>query len=169
MDCLRSFNFFASGQSNFVAPDVKTWFVGAQEYWAFQRNGSSTFKIQGFKNINIYGVEIIGNIGPQVPIALGGCIPTDWGVDISINGKIPLIGAVIQPLNDFNITDNVFIANNFLLGRFNPNVNFESPIESATSISITSIRANGSGGQTAGNLNLQYTFNFIVYYKFEGE
>jgi hypothetical protein len=169
MDCLKSFNFFASGQSNFVAPDVKTWTTGLQEYWAFQRNGSSTFTVQGYKNINIYGVELIGNIGTEVVPALGGCIPTDWSIDISINGKIPLIGSIIAPLNDFNITDNVFVANNFLLGRFNPRVNFASPIESATSVSIASIRANGTGGQTTGNLNLQYTFNIIVYYKFEGE
>ncbi len=169
MDCLRSFNFFASGQANWTAPQAKTWTVGLQEFWAYQRFGSSIFQIQGFKNINVFGIEVIGNVGTLPLSPTGGCIPTDWSVDISINGKVPLIGGVIAPLNDFNITDNVFIANNFNLGRFNPSVQFESPIESVTSLTINSIEANGTGAQNVANLNIKYIFNFIVYYKFEGE
>jgi len=169
MDCLRSFNFVAQGQANFVAPDVKTWFVGAQEFWAFERNGSSTFTPRGFKNINVFGIDLVGNIGTQVVPLLGGCIPTDWNATIRINGQLPFIGNVIAPTNDFNFDASSPNSNIFALGRYNPNVKFESPIQSVSSIELTSLRANGSGGQTAGNLNLQYFFNFVVYYTFEGE
>ena len=169
MDCLRSFNFIARGQANFVSPDVKTWFVGAQEFWAFKRSGSSVFNVQGFKNINVFGVKVIGDIGTEVTPLLGGAIPTDWAVGISINGEIARINGFIDTTNDFNITQLNSEANNFNLSRFNPEVEFSSPIESVQSISIFELKANGSGGQTSGNLNLQYNLNFIVYYKYEGE
>jgi hypothetical protein len=169
MDCLRSFNFIAAGQSNWVAPDVKTWFVGAQEFWSFQRNGLSTFSPQGFKNIDVYGIEVIGNIGTLVGAPLGGAIPTDWSTRISINGQLPVLGGVIGGTNNFNIDTASPNANLFELGRYNPSVNFASPITSVSSIVINQIKSNGTGGQTSANVNLQYSFNFVVYYKFEGE
>jgi hypothetical protein len=169
MDCLRSFNFIAAGQSNWVAPDVKTWFVGAQEFWSFERNGSSTFTPQGFKNIDIYGISLIGNIGTLVAAPLGGAIPTDWSARISINGQLPQIGGVIDVTNDFNIDNSSPNANLFELGRFTSNVQFADPIKSVTSIVLNQVKSNGTGGQSSGNVNLLYFFNFVVYYKFEGE
>jgi len=169
MECLRSFNFAANGQANWTSPDVKTWFVGAQEFWAFTRGGSSIFNVQGFKNIDVYQIDVIGSIGPQVAIALGGGIPSDWFASLAINGQLPILGGTIPAPNDFNITTSSPTANSFLLGRFNNSVKFASPIKSVTSIDLNFISANGSGGQTTGNVNLQYAFNFVVYYKFEGE
>jgi hypothetical protein len=169
MECLRSFNFVASGQSNWSGTDVKTWFVGAQEFWTFERAGSSTFTPQGFKNIDVYGIDLIGNFSTIVGAPAGGAIPTDWNVSLNINGTLPLLGGVIAPTNFWNITDSSPSANNFQLGRFSNKAVFASPIKSVTSFEITGIKANGSGGQTAGNLNISYFMNFIVYYKFEGE
>ena len=169
MDCLRSFNFIAAGQANWVAPDIKTWFVGAQEFWSFERNGLSTFSPQGFKNIDIYGISVIGNIGTLVAAPLGGAIPTDWSVRLSINGQLSQLSGVIGVTNNFNIDNSSPNANLFELGRFQPNVKFANPIKSVTSIVLNQLKSNGSGGQTAANVNLQYSFNFIVYYKFEGE
>jgi hypothetical protein len=42
-------------------------------------------------------------------------------------------------------------------------------MQSVTSISLEDTYASGYGGQTAGNINLYWNLNFIVYYKFEGE
>lgn len=169
MECMRSFNFIAGGQANWVAPDIKTWFVGAQEFWAFERNGSSTFTPQGFKNIDVYGISLIGNIGTLEAAPLGGAIPTDWSARISINGQLPQLGGIIAVTNDFNFSNSSPGANLFELGRFQPNVKFADPIKSVTSIVLNQLKSNGSGGQTSGNVNLQYSFNFVVYYKFEGE
>jgi hypothetical protein len=166
---MRSFNFLSSGQANFVGADVKTWVSGTETFWAFERNGSSTFSIQGFKNVNIHCIHLIGNIGTQTTPVLGGCIPTDWSATILINGQLPIIGNTIPALNDFNFNASSPNANNFKLGRFNPKVVFESPFQSVTSIQLLSLSANGTGAQTAGNLNLQYFLNFVVYYNFEGE
>ena len=169
MDCLRSFNIFANGQANWVPPDVKTWFVGAQEFWAFERTGVSTFIPQGFKNIDIYGVEVTGSLSTQTFTALGGVIPSDWNTRITINGQMPLLGGQIGVTNDFSISTGSPGTNNFELGRFIPGVKFSDPIKSVTSIVINNIRANGVGGQTANNVALAYYFNFVFYYKFEGE
>ena len=169
MDCLRSFNFYAAGQSNWVSPDVKTWFVGAQEFWSFERNGLSTFSPQGFKNIDVYGISLIGNIGTLVFAPLGGAIPSDWSARLSINGQLSQLSGVIGGTNDFNIDNSSPNANLFELGRFNPEVKFSDPIKSVSSIVLNQIKSNGVGGQNSGNVNLQYFFNFVVYYKFEGE
>jgi hypothetical protein len=169
MECLRSFNFIAVGQANWVAPDVKTWTAGAQEYWSFERNGSSTFTPQGFKNIDVYGISLLGNIGTLVAAPVGGAIPSDWSVQLSINGQLPQLSGVIGVTNDFNIDNTSPNANLFELGRFNSNLKFSDPINSVTSIVLNQIKSNGTGGQTVANLNLQYSFNFVVYYKFEGE
>lgn len=169
MDCLRSFNFLASGQANFVAPEVKTWFVGAQEFWTFERSGSSTFSPQGFKNIDVYKIEVIGNFGTYVVPVLGGAIPSDWSIRIKVNGLPSLLGGVVAVTNDFNINITPSNTSSFDLGRFKPSVEFTSPFKSVTSFEITKISANGTGGQTAGNVNLQYNLNFVIYYKFEGE
>lgn len=169
MDCLRSFNFIATGQSNFVAPDVKTWTAGAQEYWSFERNGTSTFSPQGFKNIDVYGISLIGNVGTLVAAPLGGAIPSDWSARLSINGQLSQLGGVIASTNDFNIDNSSPNANAFELGRFMPYVKFSDPIKSVSSIVLNQLKSNGIGGQSAANINLLYVFNFVVYYKFEGE
>jgi len=169
MDCLRSFSFLSSGQANFVAPDVKTWFVGAQEFWTFQKSGSSTFSPQGFKNIDVYKIEVVGNFGTYNVPALGGAIPSDWSIRIKINGQAALLSGVVAVTNDFNINITPNQINSFDLGRYQPCVEFESPFKSVTSFEITQISANGVGGQTSGNVNLQYNINFVIYYKFEGE
>jgi hypothetical protein len=166
---MRSFNFVASGQANWTGTDVKTWFVGAQEFWTFERAGLSTFSPQGFKNINVYGIDLIGNMGTIVGAPLGGAIPTDWNVTLNIAGILPKLGGVINPTNFWNIETSSPNANVFQLGRFSNKVYFASPIESVSQIQLTSIKANGSGGQTTGQVNISYVFNFIVYYKFEGE
>jgi hypothetical protein len=171
MECLRSFNLFFSGQANWTGSDVKTWFVGAQEFWSYARSGAlSTYNVDGFKNINVYGLDLIGNIGTLPSAPAGGCIPSDWSVQIEVNGFVPIIGGSVEASpNGFNLDIDQTKIRFFDLGRFKPNFNLASPIESVKSIKIRNFRANGTGGQTSGNLNLQYGFNIIVYYKFEGE
>ena len=171
MECLRSFNFLASGQSNYTGADVKTWFVGAQEFWSYTRSLSlSTFNIEGFKNVNVYGIDVIGNVSTLPQAVLGGCIPSDWSISLTVNGFVPLVGGFVTVTpNDYSMTIDQANIKSFDLGRYKTKFSLGSPIESVKSISISNLSANGSGGQTAGNLNLQYNFNVIVYYKYEGE
>jgi len=171
MECLRSFNFLASGQSNFTGADVKTWLDGTQRFFTYTRSGAlSTFTVQGFKNINVFGIDVVGNVGSLPAAPAGGCIPSDWSIQISVNGFVPLVGgSVVASPNGFNMDIDQAKTKLFDLGRFKPTFNLASPIESVTSIQINNLRVNGTGAQTNGDLNLQYIFNVIVYYKYEGE
>ena len=74
MECLRSFIVSIDQAGTFSGADVKTWLLGGQEYWALEKYGFSSFEIQGYKNINIYGVDVIGQVQTQKAAALGGCV-----------------------------------------------------------------------------------------------
>lgn len=171
MDCLKSFSINAAGQTNFSGVDVKTWFVGAQEFWSFaDTSGGSRFNVEGFKNVNVYGIELIGNVGTLPNSPTGGCIPTDWAISVSLDGFVPIIGGAVRVTpNFYSMSTTQSAIQAFDLGRFTPKFNLASPIESVKSITISNLRANGGGGQTAGNVNIQWNFDFVVYYKFEGE
>jgi hypothetical protein len=169
MDCLRSFSFSVDGQSNFVPPDVKTWLAGAQEYWTFQRALTSSYIVRGFKNIDVYGVKVVGGVTTLKTAALGGAITEDWFVSVKLNGQLPLLGGTAGVPNDWSITTDGPLSSTYEVSKFNSSFMLESPIKSVIDISLTNFKAIGFGGQTALNINLAYNFNFIIYYKFEGE
>jgi len=173
MDCLRSFNLYSQNTfaPNYTGPEVKTWTTGTQIFWSFSHIGQlSTFNIQGFKNVNVYGIELIGNVGTNVAAPSGGCIPTDWYLQIQVNGFVPIIGgSVVASPNFYNLSTAQSNVQLFNLGRFNSKFMLASPIESVSSIAINDLTANGTGGETLLNLNIQSVFNIVVYYKYEGE
>jgi hypothetical protein len=171
MDCLKSFNFSAAGQTNFSGVDVKTWLVGTEQYWSFaDTSGGSRFNIEGFKNVNVYGVDVVGNISTLPNSPTGGCIPLDWSISVSIDGLAPIIGGNVRVTpNFYSITTNQANIQAFDLGRYKTKIDLASPIESAKSITLSNLRANGIGAQTLGNVNIQWILDFVIYYKFEGE
>jgi len=170
MDCLKSFSIATSGNTNFTGGNVKTWTLGLQEFWEVDDNLTSYFVIQGFKNINIFGVDVIGGITTLTGAPLGGCVVEDWRVTVDIDGQIPLIGGVIDAIPDnWSIQTTSNFARRFPLGRYSNSVRFSSPYESVSRVGLINIAANGSGGQTVGNVNLRWDLNFIFHYKFEGE
>jgi hypothetical protein len=174
MECLRSFNlhseFNTVGPFN-VGSEVKIWTTGTENYWAFQADDTriSTFNIQGFKNIDVYGIELVGSVGTNIADPNGGCIASDWTIQISINGFVPTIGGHVIGSNFYSITTDQSLASKFSLGRFNSKFMLASPIMSPATIVLNRLKANGVGAQSAANLNIQSLFNIIVYYKFQSE
>lgn len=173
MDCLRSFHIHSENQftANFTGAGVKTWTTGSQIYWSFTRSGAlSTFNVQGFKNVNVFGIDVVGAVSTFSGAPSGGAIPTDWSFQLLINGFVPIIGGTItNGATNYSFSNAQAKTQLFEITRFNPKFNLASPIESVSSISINALRANGTGGETAGNLNIESIFNIIVYYKYEGE
>lgn len=170
MDCLRSFSVVTTANTNFTGTQVKTWTLGVQEFWQVERNLTSYFDIQGFKNINVFGIDVVGSIYTLTSSPTGGCVVDDWSVTIDLDGQIPLIGGVIDLVPDnWSIQINNSFNRRFPIGRFNNTVRFSSPLESVTRVGLININANGSGGQTVGNVNLAWYLNFVFHYKFEGE
>jgi hypothetical protein len=171
MDCLRSFNFSARINTNLSGTDVKTWITGGQHAWAIEApTFSSVYNIQGFKNINVFGIKAIGTIGTLEGSATGGVIVNDWTIDVTLNGQRPIIGGNITVTpNSYGLDLNSNNNRIFPISKYSNSVEFGDPYQSVTSIELGGTTATGMGWQTLSNVNLLWLLNFVVYYKFEGE
>jgi hypothetical protein len=170
MDCLRSFIVSIDQVTTFSGTDVKTWFVGAQEFWVVEKAGVSTFVPEGFKNIDIYGVDVIGNVSTQKAAATGGCVVQDWGFELLIEGQLPLAsGTITTSPNYWNIQTTTTGTRTFALSKNTNSLKFADPIGSVKNINFEVLRAQGVGGQTAGVVSLDWDLSFVFFYKYEGE
>lgn len=170
MDCLRSFNFRIDTNTN-ITTGVKTWTTGGGgHYWAVNAGTSSTYNIQGYKNINVYGIEVVGAVQTLPTAGTGGVVVNDWTIDIFLDGVQPILGSNITSSPNFYSISNTSLGNKvFPIGKYNSNLQFGDPYESVKSIQILDTNASGFGWETLTNVNLFWNLNFIVYYKFEGE
>jgi hypothetical protein len=169
MDCLKSFNFTLGEQSNYtVANGFKYWPVGAQHFWFLEANtADSTINIQGFKNINIYKIEVTGTVNTAaLPVGFS-CLVQDWSFQLQVNGQNALIGNNIV-LGGFNIAVQA-VNPIFDLSKFQPSIEFPSPIQSATSITVTGFQAQGIANESILSAQIDTFVTFTVFYKFEGE
>lgn len=171
MNCLKSFLFSSGANENAVSPEIKTWANGSQDFWLYEsQNGTSTINIQGFKNINVFGIEAVGNVSTLITAGIpSSVIVNDWRMLLQINGQNPLIGSnIVASPNGYSIQttgENPVIS----LGKYNPKISFASPIASVSSIQITGFQASGIGPQSLTDVNLSWLIGFMVYYTFEGE
>ena len=172
MDCLRSFNFSASANSNFTpANNIQGWTIGTNNYFVGSISLLSTINIKGFKNINVHGIYLSGNVRtlPTAP-PLTKCLVEDWDIGVRFNGQMPLIGNEITVApNQWNMVTTEVAIQNYRLGKYNTKVEFGSPIQSVSSIDLNTLTVSGIGNESLVNQNLTWFLNFVVYYKFEGE
>ncbi len=171
MDCLKSFNFSASANSNFTpANNIQGWTVGTNNYFVGNINLDSTINISGFKNINIHKIDLIGNVTTLPTASASKVLVEDWGVTLQINGQMPIIGYnVVAAPNQWNLVTTSPEIQNFRLGKYVNSVNFPSPIQSVTSIQLKALQTQGIGNEALLIQNLTWFLNFVVYYSFEGE
>ena len=169
MDCLRSFSLSSPANQTLAAPDFDTWTIGTSNFWSVNVNGSSIYQIRGFKNINIWGFEIVGDFNGSPTLASNGIVQ-DWSVGFVFNGQAPLIGGgtVLAP-NFLSITDVNPFVNFFLASRYKTKVMLESPIQSVGQIEFTNWKANGIANENLLQIQLDWNLNFVFYYTFEGE
>jgi hypothetical protein len=170
MDCVRSFSFSASANENVVSPNIRTWGTAPQNYWIYESSaGSSTFNIQGFKNINIFSIEAVGNVGTLTTTGSSGVLVQDWSFLVQINGQNPLVnGNITASPNRFSIVSQP-TGPLFELSKYNPKLELADPISSPSSIQINRLNASGIGAQNLTQINLAWFMTFVVYYKYEGE
>jgi len=169
MDCLRSFTFISSANESIVAPNIDTWGLAPQNYWlANSSAGTSTFNIQGFKNVNIHSIEASGEVSCLLNTGFS-VLVNDWSFYVQINGQNPLVsGNITASPNRFSIQTQGTNPN-FSLSKYNPKIEFADPIESARSIQITGFKASGIGAESLTTVNLAWNLNFVVYYSYEGD
>lgn len=169
MDCLRSFTIVTRATGTFTTPDIKQWTTGAnQHFWTCDIDRSSTYNIQGFKNIDIYGVTMIGGITAQVPDVNNGVNVEDFNFGIYFQGQLPLLGGNITS-DYWQIQDTGIEPLRFQLSKNTNSIKFSSPIKSTQFIQFVHLKAQGNGYQTLSTISLDWDLSFTFYYKFEGE
>ena len=169
MDCLRSFTLNINQNfifSNTVFTEWNT--VGTVLPWTMF-DGSVTrfsiFNITGFKNIDLYGVSLVGNVYPLLAPAQRQALVQDWGIELGLGGTPALIGG--------EFGNNTFLATqgnpSVFLSKYQNEYKLASPIKSVKDITISSLTASGIQNESGVSVDLAFEVNLIVYYKFEGE
>jgi hypothetical protein len=172
MNCLNSFIINVRGLGVFTPTGVDTWADGGLNTF-FSLNTSSNrsrYNIQGFKSIEIHGVEVIGNVTHDTTQTGFGAIVTDWSFQIELKGTLPLVSGVVQSSpNNWNI---LATGTEPLIYRLSKNTNivkFASPIQSTEYIEFQGLFAQGSGVENINGVGLEWHLDFIFYYKYQGE
>jgi len=177
MDCLRSFNIAIIQNTTFVSPaaTVKTWTssVGGELYWSMDTDIGTTksrFNIEGFKNIDLYGVQLLGGIKCQSSAAIAGGVVNTWGFQLYCEAQNPLVSGSIQTAPNYWAL-NTGNANSRILQftNTNPKIEFADPLKSLKYIEFNTLQAEGFGAQTANQIALEWDLNFVFFYKYEGE
>jgi len=168
MDCLRSFTIGIDQNKTFTntTNQIKNWGVVGNYHFVISEQGSSVYLIQGFKRIDLYGIEMIGSIqttlGPN-----DGAIVQDYQFQIGLNGQAPLVSGVVQPTpNDWNINPNQAT---YDLGKYTNKLMFETPFTGCQSIGFNQLKVQGNNGETLNSINLDIRLQFQFFYKFDGE
>jgi len=172
MDCLRSFNFSIANQSNYgAAQGFLYWQIGTQHFWTLDiaSASGSKYEIQGFKNINIFKIELTGDVNSSPQFSPYQCIVQNWSLGLEIVGQNSTsVGTVLSSPNIFSMIEQA--TNPFMrLSKFQNSVTFESPIQSAKEIIIKNLFVDGIANQTSTSAEIGYVINFTVFYKYEGE
>ena len=172
MDCLRSFNFSIANQSNYgLAQGFLYWQIGTQHFWTLDIPSAtgSKYNIQGFKNINIFKIEITGDINSSPQLATFQCLVQNWSLGVEIVGQnSSSAGSVLASPNIYGMTEqptNPFVR----FSKFQNSICFETPIQSAKEINIKNLFVDGIANQAVASAQIGYVINFTVFYKYEGE
>jgi hypothetical protein len=174
MDCLRSFvqDYKIIGNlSSFTGGAYKFWSVGLNNYLNAAIDidlapNPAIFRPQGFKNIDVYGIKLVGNFTSDPnSLTLNGII-YNWGARIRTTGSYGQISSSIPNTLNFAINQNPDIIG---LNNYNPEVKYPSPIKSVSNIVIDTVLFSAEHCQSAVDIALLCDVQLIVYYKFEGE
>ena len=172
MECMRSFNFSIANQSNYGAANgFLYWQIGTQHFWTLDISSASgsKYNIQGFKNINIFKIEITGDINSSPQLAPFQCIVQNWSLGLEVVGQnSTATGTVLASPNPFSMIEqptNPF----FRLSKLQSCIQFDSPIQSAREINVKNLFVDGIANQTILSAQIGYVINFTIYYKYEGE
>jgi len=171
MDCLRSFTLNINQNFTFDTPNFVRWNVTGDHPWAMQNGIGSTptaisdFNIVGFKNIDLYGVRMVGNCYPTTPTASRQGLVTDWGIDLQLTGTPAIIGGNFGT-NNFGFYQG---GNLITLNKYQSYYEVADPIKSVTEIQVINLYASGTQAEANTGIELTYDVTLIFYYKFEGE
>jgi len=177
MDCLRTTNLTMSGSiadtSTVAGSAVNFWVDYSTLMTGFVASlplVSCEFSPQGFKNVDLYGVELIGYIASNNAVG-GNFICDDYRFQTQIFGTFPILGGVAPVGTPFQLNQGVN-SNGFAFTKTHSKVNFFTPIKSFSRIVFPNLTFTGYAPTLIGvsqNLNFKYEFDVLLHYRFEGE
>jgi hypothetical protein len=171
MECLKSFTLNINDNFVFTSAsgDLVEWnSLGTIKPWVVFRADSftkSVFNVQGFKNIEVYGISLVGIVRPVRSTASNNALVEDWGVSIILDGRTPLINGFFGT-NSFGAVQG---SNVVFLSKDQNEYKLIDPIQSVKSITIEALTASGIQSETSVSVDLAFNISLIVYYKYEGE
>jgi len=168
MDCLRSFaiNLKFQNAYNSAGTNVKSWGTLGNYNWQVSQNTTGTnFLIDGFKRIDLYGIQMVGGVFTDVGLA-NAAIVSDYGLRLTLTGQTPLVSGSIVGGGFYPIYTNL---NEFVLSKYTNALNLSSPISGVTNINFGNFYANGNNGETLNSVELDIELAFVFYYKYDGE
>jgi len=169
--CVRqSFQININQAKNLTGTSLKTWGTVGNRNWAYLEDdtNNSMYQIEGFKNINLFSVEMVGMVQTNVFDATSaGCIVNDFGMFLNLNGLIPSVSGSINPTPDFYQINPTF--KDLCLTKFTNKLTFTSPIQSIRSITFRNFNAQGIAAENLTSISLRYNLTFIFTYEYEGE
>ena len=167
MDCMNSFYITINNSTIWTGADITVWGAGSNLFFLVEKSEISTFNIEGFKNINVFSIEMTGSCVMDPAGVVGECVINDYGFFFNLNGVTPQIsGRTTVSPNYWNINT---IGTQFSLSKMSSKITFESPIQSLSSINFTKFFASGIGATTPANLSVFTNLTFMINYKYEGE
>ena len=171
MDCLKSFVIRSTANEDVSSgTELDLWGISPTISWAYLKDNVSTFNIQGFKNINIHGIEAVGDFGNNRNTNTNfGSVVSDWSYRFSLTGTVSQVsGNITTSPNSFLFT--LPITNPLIdLSKFQPKITFADPIQSVKTISLVGVRAYGTSAESLTTVNIGWLMNFVFYYSYEGE
>lgn len=175
MDCMKSFNISIIGNKNYTTSNslLNYWISSGTGdiYWSLRSTELSRYTIEGFRNINLYRIEVVGQIiGESVFGGTGGAIVNDWGFQIYCEATTSLTSGIIQTSpNYWNIDASGTNSRKFTFTKTLNSINFPSPLQSLKYIEFQQLNADGIGAQGPNLISLDFNLNFVFYYKYEDE
>ena len=176
MDCLKSFIVTTNQVATYsdgvptAATGVSTWGVAPTAYFiANIVPDISTYTLESFKNINIWGVSVNGMVSGNLNSATSKGIVTDWSFRLTINGTMPSPGLKNISPDGYDIQAISPQVNQIILSKYSDSIMFKSPFISAKSIDFKILRVQGIGAQALNQVAIFHDLSFTFYYNFEGE
>jgi hypothetical protein len=171
MDCLRSFNFALANQSNYDASlGFKYWQINSQHYWLIDQSLPNVkYLVQGFKNINVFKIEVSGDVNSSPAFVPYEALVQNWKWDLQVVGQNSTNVGILAPAQNPGYMVIQETNPSFRLSKFQPSIEFETPIQSAKEIIFTNFYCDGIANKTTTSAQVGFVINVTVFYKYEGE
>ena len=151
----------------------RTWGTPGEYFWSaaiVPSAQNSFYNMEGFKNVDIYGVSVVGAIIGNATSPNKCAVVTDWSFQIGLDGTNPLIsGSKVVSPDGYNIITSGVNLDYVNLSKNNNVINFASPIGSVKQIVFDTIFCQGIGAEFLNDVAVSYNLYFTFYYKYEGE